>query len=232
MSIVEIIPHVYQLTVRGVNIILIAEEQLTLVDSGFRGSSSQIISFIHSLGRSAEEISLIILTHNHLDHMGGVAELKRFTPAKVAAHKTDISNTENQLPYPGVIRKLLGILPLPALRSPIAVKLDEVDIQLEGSEVLKPLGGLRVTHTPGHTPGSISLFSPQKKLLIVGDAINNRHKTLRLPPKMVSTDLSQAVDSVKGLAQLDFDILCFGHGRPLTINAHTRVQEFIEKTKN
>ncbi len=49
---------------------------------------------------------------------------------------------------------------------------------------------------------------------------------------MVSTNLRQAIDSVKGLAQLDFDILCVGHGRPLTTNARIRVQEVIEKTRN
>ena len=47
--ILEIIPNVYQLTIVGVNIILIGEEKLTLVDTGFRGSSSQIIDFIHTL---------------------------------------------------------------------------------------------------------------------------------------------------------------------------------------
>lgn len=229
---VEIIPHVHHLTIRGVNIILIAEEELTLVDTGFRGSSPKIISFIHSLGRSPEEISLIILTHNHLDHMGGLAELKQRTPAKVAAHKADISNTEGQLPCPRAKRKLLSFPPFSALRSLFSIKPGEVDIQLEGGEVLKPLGGLKVIHTLGHTLGSISLFSPQKKLLMVGDAINNRHKNPRLPPKMVSTNLRQATDSVKGLAQLDFDTLCFGHGRPLTTNARTKVQELVEKTKD
>ncbi len=231
-SIVEIIPHVYQLTIRGVNIILIAEEELTLVDTGVRGSSPKIISFIHSLGRSPEEISLIILTHNHLDHTGGLAELKQLTPAKVAAHKADITNTESQLPSSRVERKLLPIPPFSTLRSLFSIRPGEVDIPLEGGEVLKPLDGLKVIHTPGHTPGSISLFSPQKKLLMVGDAINARHKNLRLPPKVVSTNLRQAIDSVKELAQLDFDILCCGHGRPLTTNARTKVQELMEKTEN
>ncbi len=78
----EVISHVYQITIRGVNIILIAEEKLTLVDTGFRGSSPKIIGFISSLRRSVEEVSLVILTHNHLDHVGGLAELKRLTTAK------------------------------------------------------------------------------------------------------------------------------------------------------
>ena len=225
----EIIPCVYQITIRAVNIIVVAEDELTIIDTGFSGSASKIISFIHSLGRSAEEITLIILTHNHLDHVGGLAELRKFTMAKVATHKADIKTPDSQLPYPRVIPKLLRIPPLSILRPLVYVKPSDVDLQLEGGEVLSPLGGLRVIHTPGHTPGSISLFYPQKKLLIVGDTLNNRYKNIRLPPKLVSTDLTQALNSVRRIAQLDFDIVCFGHGRPLTKDAPAKVQDLIRK---
>lgn len=228
----EIIPKVYQITHRSTNMILIAEEGLTLVDTGFRGSHSRIISFIQSLGRSVEDISLIIITHNHLDHAGSLAELKKITKAKVAAHKADIYDSENQLPYPKIARRLLHIPPFSILRPLVYAKLDDIDIQLEGGEVLSPLGGLQVIHTPGHTPGSISLFSPKKKLLIVGDALNNRHRNLRFPPKFVSTDLTQAVDSVKRIAQLDFDILCFGHGKPLIKDASAKVRDLIKKRQS
>ena len=56
--------------------------------------------------------------------------------------------------------------------------------------------------------------------------------TDRLPPKMASTDLTQAIDSVKRMAQLDFDILCFGHGKPLTKDVHAKMQDLIEKAKD
>ncbi len=226
----EIIPQVYQITSRYTNIILIAEEELTLIDTGVRGSFSKIIKFIRSLGHSIEEITLIILTHNHLDHIGGLAELRKFTTAKVAIHKADISDDINsQSSYPGVMRKLLHIPSLSPLRPFVCVNSNEVDIQLEGGETLSPLGGLKVIHTPGHTPGSISLFSPQRKLLIVGDALRTWHDTIRLPPKLVSADLTQAIDSVKHLAQLDFDIICFGHGKPLTKDASAKVGDLIKK---
>ena len=64
---------------------------------------------------------------------------------------------------------------------------------------------------------------------MVGDAINHSFRSLRLPPKMVSTNLRQAADSIAGLTRLDFDILCFGHGRPLTTNARPKVLELMEK---
>jgi len=224
---VKIVPNVYQITRRGVNIILIAERGLTLIDTGFHGSLSAIKNLIHHIGRSVEEVTLIIITHNHPDHIGGLRELRKITRAKVAAHKADIGDTDNCLPFPRFIQKLLYITPF--FRPLLFPELSQVDIPLEGDEVLSPLGGLRVIHTPGHTPGSISLFSPQKKLLIVGDTINGRREALRLPPESVSTDLAQALDSVKRLTQLDFNTLCFGHGRPLTTGALGKVRELIRK---
>ncbi len=222
----KIIPHVYQITNRGCNIILIVEEKLTLIDTGLRGSSSKIVDFIHSLGRSVKEISLIIITHNHLDHVGGLPELRNLTTAKIAIHKAAIS--EGGLTYPGVVQKLLHVPSFSTFRPLVYTKPSEVDIQLDGNEILSLLGGLKVIHTPGHTPGSISLFSPQNKLLIVGDALNNLYN-IRPPLKLISNDLPRAIDSIKRIAQLDFDILCFGHGRPLTKDAPAKVQDLLKK---
>ncbi|MFC1941090.1 MBL fold metallo-hydrolase [Chloroflexota bacterium] len=95
-GVLEVIPKVYQLTIGGVNMILIAEEELTLIDTGFRGSSAHLIDLIHRVGRSVEEIGLIILTHNHYDHAGGLTDLNKLIKAKVAAHKADIADVENQ----------------------------------------------------------------------------------------------------------------------------------------
>ena len=226
----EVMPQVYQITSKYTNVILIVEEELTLIDTGVRGSSSKIIKYIRRLGRSVEEITLIILTHNHLDHIGGLAELKKFTTAKVAIHKADISDGINsQLSDFGVVRKILHIPPLSSLRPFVCISPNEVDIQLEGGETLSPLGGLKVIHTPGHTLGSISLFSPQRRLLIVCDTLRTWHEEIRLPPKLVSADLIQAIDSVKRIAQLDFGIICFGHGKPLTKDALAKVGDLIKR---
>lgn len=225
----EVIPHVYQLTIRGTNVILIVEKKLTLIDTGFPGSSARITDFIRSLGRSVEEIGLIIVTHHHFDHAGGLAELRKLTRAKVAAHRADIGDIEEPLSYPGIMRRLLRIPLLSALRSVFFIRDNDDDIKLVGGEILEPLGGLRVVHTPGHTAGSISLFSPANKLLIVGDALNKRHW---LPPKKASADLAQALTSIEKMSRLDFEILCFGHGQPLTGDVRVKMQHFLAKIKD
>ena len=225
----EIVPQVYQLTIRAVNIILIVEEKLTLIDTGFVGSSARIAEFIGRLGRSVQEVGLIIITHNHFDHIGELAELRKLTGAKVAAHKAAVAGTEGELPYPAGVRRLLRIPLFSSMSRRFVLQPDDVDIQLEGGDVLKPLGGLKVIHTPGHTPDSISLYSPGSRLLIVGDALVRRSKIPQIPHKMVSSDLVQAVDSVKKMVELDFDILCFGHGRPIMEGARERVAMLLER---
>ena len=233
MKTFEIMPQVYQLTTRGVNIILIAEQELTLIDAGFRGSSRKVADFISSLGRSVEEISLIIITHNHFDHIGGVVELRRLAKVRVAAHKADMLDADGELPYPAGrrISTLLSVPPFSALRRRLALMSDDIDIKLEGGEVLKPLGGLEVIHTPGHTPGSIGLYSQSHKLLIVGDTLVSRGKFPDLPHKMVSTHFTQAVDSIKKMAQLDFDVVCFGHGPPINEDARNKLLSLVEKAQ-
>jgi len=225
----QVIPGVHQVTVRKTNIFLICEEKITIIDTGFHGSAKKIARSLDDLGRSIEEVSLIIITHNHLDHIGGLPGLHEMTPARIAVHSADLSYSERGLPYGGFIRLLLKIPGVTLFWPLVYAKPDDVDIQLEGGEVLNPLGGMEVIHTPGHTPGSISLFSPQKKLLIVGDILNSGHRELHLTPRPVSSDLSQARESVKQLAKLDFDILCFGHGRPIIGGASVVLRDWIKR---
>jgi glyoxylase-like metal-dependent hydrolase (beta-lactamase superfamily II) len=231
-NILEVIPNVYQVTFRGVNVLVIAEAELTIVDTGFRANVPKIIDFIRSLGRSPEEISLIILTHNHFDHASGLGELRKVTHARVAAHKADISDVNGPLPYPQFVQKTIRVRPFSALRSFLGVGARDVDIRLSGGEVLTPLGGLKVIHAPGHTPGSICLLSPQHRLLIVGDALLKHGTTVRFPHKSASTNLPQAIESAKGLVELEFDIVCFGHGQPLMENGLAKLQALVARAED
>jgi hydroxyacylglutathione hydrolase len=200
-------PEIYQITIRGANMLLIIEEELTLIDTGYHGSVPQIIECIHQIGRKTEEIGLVILTHNHIDHVGGLSELKKETNAKIAIHKSDVGERKN----------------LPS------AKPEDIDLRLEGGEVLDLLGGLEIIHTPGHTPGSISLYSPVNKLLIVGDAMKKRRERLELPFKTGGFNLTQAKDSIRKLSTLDLSIICFGHGLPISENAQTKMRDLAKR---
>jgi glyoxylase-like metal-dependent hydrolase (beta-lactamase superfamily II) len=226
----QVIPGLHQITLRCVNIFLVVEDKLTLIDTGFRGSGKHIARYIANMGRSVDEIGQIIVTHNHLDHVGGLPELKRMAPqASIALHQDDLNPDNSQLPYPRLVLMALK-LPLASLYRPLVyARPEDIDIKLAGDETLSPLGGLRVIPAPGHTPGGVSLYSPGKKVLFVGDMLNNRHRDLIPPDRFISLNYPEAVESVKKLAQLDFDVLCCGHGRPIVGDAGDYVRQWIKR---
>ncbi|MFH1382966.1 MAG: MBL fold metallo-hydrolase [Chloroflexota bacterium] len=230
-KILEIVPNIYQLTYRAVNVVLIVEDELTLIDTGFRANANKIIDFIRSLGHSPEELSLIFITHKHFDHAGGLASLKKLTKARVAAHRADLIDNDGR-PHTQATQKSPLVSPLNTLRSVYSLKTSDVDVPLSGGEVFQTTGGLQVIHTPGHTPGSISLFSPRHRLLIVGDALSKFSGVVSLPRRGVTGDLKQATNSIRKMAELDFNILCLGHGLPLTGDARAQVQQLTDKIKN
>jgi glyoxylase-like metal-dependent hydrolase (beta-lactamase superfamily II) len=228
----EIVPGVYQLSGGGTNLYVIAEQELTLIDTGLPGSYTGIMNFVRRIGRSVADISSIIITHNHIDHIGAVQDLRRFTDIMVFTHRAGLAESDTELSYPEGLRRLLRIPFLHGVRRHFILEPGDVDVQLEGGEVLEPMGGLKVVPTPGHTPGSICLYAPERKLLFVGDALQRRRKKLRLPAKMVSTDLAAAITSVKKMAELDLEIICFGHGRPLFEDAHSRLIALVERSED
>ncbi|MFA5424737.1 MAG: MBL fold metallo-hydrolase [Phycisphaerae bacterium] len=102
----------------------------------------------------------VILTHGHADHIGGIAEIKnKFPQVKIYIHQADApmltSPDEN-----------LSLLTGCSIQSPPA------DVQLKDGDAVNEADiNLTVLHTPGHTPGGISLYSPDDKALFSGDAL-------------------------------------------------------------
>jgi glyoxylase-like metal-dependent hydrolase (beta-lactamase superfamily II) len=101
-----------------------------------------------------------------------------------------------------------------------------VDILVNDGDELPMLGGIKVLHTPGHTPGSICLFLPKERLVIAGDVLTNTFG-LSLPSIIYTIDIVQEIQSIQKVVSLDFDIICFGHGSPLMGNARPAVVDFV-----
>ena len=227
----EIVPRVYQLSgpwgvgVWGANVFLLIDDTLTLVDTGFKGRATQILKEVGRLGYSPSDITNIIITHHHADHVGSLAALKKATQARIMAHPADVPYINGQLPQPGPAGlRWLGKTLAPLYRLWTTTP-TEVDIQVNEGDELPIIGGINVFHTPGHTLGSISLLLQKERLLIAGDVLAHRFG-LRLPSKAFTIDIAQEVRSIERLASLDFDIMCFGHGSPLLHETHATVNNF------
>lgn len=150
---------------RFVYIYIIEGEEICLVDSGVASSERIIIDYLREINRTPEEISSLILTHGHPDHIGAAQAIKEISGCSVASHSADkdwIENTNQQFvdrPVPG-FKDLVG--------GP--VKIDRI---LQDEDVLDLGEGLKlvVLHTPGHSPGSISLWMPWEGVLFSADVI-------------------------------------------------------------
>jgi len=82
----------------GANVFLLVDNQLTLVDTVFKGRHSRIIREIRQLGYATSNIANIIITHHHADHTGSLAMLKKITRAKVMAHPADAPYIDGRFP--------------------------------------------------------------------------------------------------------------------------------------
>jgi len=215
----------------GANMFLLLDNSVTLVDTGLRGRSANILNEVRRLGYKPSDVAHIIITHHHADHIGSLAELKNATGTKVMAHPADAPYIDGTMPQPGPARpKWLGRV-LSPFNSMWAAMPAEVDKLLNDGDELPILGGIRILHTPGHTPGSICLFIPQEKLVIAGDLLAHRFR-LSLPSRLFTVDVGKEVNSIKRLASLDFSAIAFGHGRPIRREARQAVTHFAEKLES
>ena len=204
-------------------------DEVVLVDTGSRGSTGPITSGLEALGISPDRIGLIVLTHYHPDHSGGLAKMVAATSASVAAHRLEAPILEGKETAPDPYRNgVIATLTRPVIErlydSPV-----EVDHRLEDGDRLP--GGQRiiVVHTPGHTAGSICLYLPSKRLVIVGDALQYRLRRLRPPASSVTQDGPQALESLKKLLPLDIETICFSHFPPLREDALGSLQRLVER---
>jgi len=216
---------VYRVPARAANAYLIeAPRGLVLVDSGLPGSENGILKAIAKLGRTPSDLKLVLLTHRHLDHIGSAAVLKKLTGAKLASHPfekpyaagTLVIQAPNAWSFYGrMVRKLttLGYWTLKLFRI-IKFQTAHVDLAADEESVLDEIGlDGSVVWTPGHTKGSVTLFLNQSSVAIVGDLLRARRGRLVEPLLMES--IAQTEASVKRVLDLDPQIICPGHGKPL-----------------
>src|SRR3972149_5807049 len=147
MALEEIFPFIYGLRMGYVNAFLIAEEEgLTLIDSGLPKRKQTILGALRHLGRQAQEVKHIAITHHHVDHTGSLAALAEASGAAVYGHPADAPIVRGEKPVPGpnpksIAGKVLGpiITRLPAYRLQPA----KVDQEVPDGDELPVAGGLR-----------------------------------------------------------------------------------------
>ncbi|MBM4445732.1 MAG: MBL fold metallo-hydrolase [Chloroflexi bacterium] len=164
---------VIQIPLGRANVFVIRGKRAVLVDTGFPGSAPAIINSLTRNGIEPGWVSLILITHGHSDHFGSAAEMKKQTGAPVAVHQLDAEvlkkGQDSSLSPTGAIGRFF--LSLMAKRGPATAPPVKPDIIIENEMDLNKFGvDGKVIHTPGHTPGSLSVILPSGEV-IVGDLI-------------------------------------------------------------
>jgi glyoxylase-like metal-dependent hydrolase (beta-lactamase superfamily II) len=191
---------------------------LTLIDTLFNADASVVLDEIARAGKRVTDLKHIILTHAHRSHLGGLATLKKLSNARVYSHEWEqgiIAGLRKATP--------VGLWPRPPLRVyylqvGLALGLSPhvpcpVDQALKDGDHLGPL---EVVAVPGHTPGCLAFYWRNRHALLVGDVVASWPYIAPGWPGL-TLDNDQNLKSVGKLSEAsDAEILCVGHGEPIT----------------
>ena len=223
MPLEEVVPGLYAILFSDWQVYiyyLVDRDEVTIIDTGGKGSAPRIVEGLRELGKGAGDVTRILLTHGHQDHAGSASRLAATTGAPVHVRAGDANHVREGTHYQRLKpRTLLGRLIL-LRRPPTSVEATPVASTFEDGD---EISGMRVTHTPGHSPGHVVFLWPQHGgVLIVGDALFNLGY---LAPAPIYVDLQSMLSSVRKISELDFEVACFGHGKPIKQGAGERFRK-------
>lgn len=182
-------------------ILLWDDEMAVLIDTGFPGQIEDIQVEMEKVGVSFDKLKVVILTHQDIDHIGSLPELLQRCRSniKVYAHELDKPYIEGDLP----LLKEGNVENRP--------KGKVSDTVIDGQE-LPYCGGILILHTPGHTPGHISLYLKQSKILVAGDSMYSVNGMLGGIHAPTTINIKEAQQSLKKYLNLDIESVVCYHG--------------------
>lgn len=200
---------------RFVYAFLIYGERICLIDAGVSSSHNMIFDYLKKTGRDPREISMLVLTHAHADHMGGAQSIQKESGCKIAAHKEDTPWIED-------VERQYRERPIGNFHSLMEASL-KVDLPIGDGDKLDLGDGqtLEVIHTPGHSKGSICLLFKEDGALITGDAV---HISGAVP---IYDDVVLSIQSIRKLREIqDLKVLLTSWDEP---HYGDRVYELLDE---
>ncbi|MFD4703340.1 MBL fold metallo-hydrolase [Gottfriedia sp. NPDC058432] len=216
-----------------------------LIDAGMPKSFDNILDIAEKRFGEKHKLKAIILTHGHFDHIGGIFDLVKEFNIPVYAHEKELPYLTGEKNYPepdgtvegGLIAKLSPLLPNEG------INLGKYIHVLPADGSVPEMPHWKWIHTPGHSPGHISLFRDDDQLLIAGDAFVNvkqdsiyrvltQKREISGPPRYLTTDWEAALNSVKKLQALHPKKAITGHGFPLLEDNLNEQLDYLVKNFN
>lgn len=224
-------PNVWRLKDVFVNVFIIKNSHsnnFILIDAGLKSAAPKIKEMIAAVLEPNAAPTAIVMTHGHFDHRGSLQTLADEWRVPVYAHHLEVPYFTGKSSYPppdptvggGAMASLSFVYP----RKAIDIGEHLRELPEDGSVPEMP--EWKWIHTPGHTPGHISLFRERDGVLIAGDAfvttrqesvfsVMKQTKIISGPPKYFTPDWGAAARSVKELAALEPNVVTTGHGQSI-----------------
>lgn len=227
---IEVKEDIYVLNTQIVNVILVGQpnqENFVLVDAGMPKADDEIMEAVEKRFGKGSKPKAIILTHGHFDHVGALETLLDKWNIPVYAHKLEVPFLNGQRNYPEANTKAAGGIVPDIARFFPNHGIEIANIQpLPDDGSVPHMPGWQWIHTPGHTPGHVSLFRKEDRFLIAGDAfvgvkqeslykVLTQKQEISGPPAYFTTDWEAARESVRKLNDLKPEYAVTGHGLPL-----------------
>lgn len=211
----QVADNIYLLNGAGMDSNVYCIENELLIDAGSGAFLEQMLEQMERYNIDKDRIKKIVLTHEHFDHIGAAKELKDKLGAKIIAHKKAKINEATSL-----VDQFDGELEVP-----------EVDERLEEGDTVKAgQYKFEVLRTPGHSPGSISLWNANKKILISGDILFLDGFGRADIPGGSDEKRDESLRKIKELD--DIEVLLPGHGTPGSkdnIYEHGAIDEILSE---
>ncbi len=247
----EVLPGVFQMTLTlsgfnpdSINVYIVRSDNgYLLVDTGW-DTPPAVDSMLKQMAESGirfTDIKRVVVTHCHVDHLGMIGRYKKSHNAQIYYHKNEIAlirlrfrNGDQFIPMTDTFLQIHGVpqseLTPPEFQIPAVPNLVEPDVLLQGDEKI-PAGDytFEVVNTPGHTPGHISLYEPQKRFLISGDVLLPTITTnAAFHVQHISNPLKKYANSLSTLRELDIELVLPGH-EYIFSNPRPRIDELIQR---
>lgn len=228
----QVAPRLHRIGNDLVAAYLIADSTgITIVDAGLPGHWNELRDELTRIGRSLADVRGLILTHGDSDHLGFAERLREESDAPVFIHAADADRakggTKPKTPGQSMrLRATARFLGYSARMGGLRTRWLTECVELHGGEQLELPGRPQIIHTPGHSPGSIAVFSSEVDAVCVGDALTTGHVLTgerAAQPAPFTDDTTLALQSLDAIAATGARWVLPGHGAPWADGAASAV---------
>jgi glyoxylase-like metal-dependent hydrolase (beta-lactamase superfamily II) len=220
----QVAENIYQITQFMVTnyYVVITRDGLIVIDTGYDDRVvRQLSEALGKIDHDLSDIRYILITHEHPDHIGGLAALQAATHARTIAHQDGVPYIHGEQPLnmadPATLSGLDAFIYGRMSASPLNIAPATVDrVVTDGDTLDDILPGLQVVHLPGHADGQAGYWLPQGRVLFGGDVAGNYPIIgLQKPLRPAAPDWSAVVGSMQKAAALGPQLLLLGHINPV-----------------